>query len=86
MCKILINMNRKIIKELLQYYNIKYSPNSLRIFMNKHLEVKQYCEVIYNKNSELWETPLNVLKCIYRFDKFYFKRCKNCNKREKKSG
>ena len=81
MCKVLINMNRKIIKELLQYYNIKYSPNSLRIFMNKHLEVKQYCEVIYNKNSELWETPLNVLKCIYKFNKFYFKKCVICGKK-----
>ena len=73
-------MNRKLIKEILHNEHIKYSPNSLRIFMNKHNDIKLYCEYVYNKNEELWETPLNVLKCVYKFDKFYFKRCKNCNK------
>lgn len=74
-------MNRKIIKEILHNEKVKYSPNGLRIFMNKHNDIKLFCEYVYNKNKELWETPLNILKCIYRFNKFYFKRCKNCNKR-----
>ena len=73
-------MNRKSIKEILHNENIKYSPNSLRIFMNKHNDIKLYCEYVYSKNKELWEIPLNVLKCVYKFDMFYFKRCKNCNK------
>ena len=61
-------MNRKIIKEILHNEKVKYSPNGLRIFMNKHNDIKLFCEYVYNKNKELWETPLNVLKCIYRFD------------------
>ena len=65
-------MNRKIIKEILHNEKVKYSPNGLRIFMNKHNDIKLFCEYVYNKNKELWETPLNILKCIYRFNKFYF--------------